>query len=256
MITKTLTQCVAAADPSLLPSLSSGQYGALAMTLERELFAQLTSGTGITADVLQTAAQTDGVDANALATVAFNYGFNEAQWDRIRAFGDSADAVATGGLGRLVALARGTVFNGTAWDRVRSASAANQALASGLGAIRITSPGTFSIHSEPAVNVQATISRAAVASQRHVATTVAFSINAVAAIAGPISVYLRDGASGAGTILKSWRFAGLAAGDNQIHTFGGLQCFGSVNTAMTLEFSAAPGATNFENVSLEGYTTA
>lgn len=148
------------------------------------------------------------------------------------------------------------LFNGATGSIIaHSASAANLALQSGLGNQLVRQGGNWSIHSEPAVNVQATISRAAVAAQRHICNAITASINAVAAIAAPISLYLRDGASGAGTILKSWRVI-VPIGQTVTIEISGLSAVGSINTAMTLEWGAAPGAGNFENVSLEGYTAA
>jgi hypothetical protein len=44
------------------------------------------------------------------------------------------------------------------------------------------------------------------------------------------------------------------AGDGQTLVVSGLNIVGSLNTAMTLEFTAAPAATNFETVALTGHT--
>lgn len=250
------TMFVAALDPSLLPAVPVGALGSPAMTTERELFTVLTSGSGITADVLQGVTQTDNIEANSLATVAFNYGFNEAQWDRVRAYGDAADAVATGIAGRLVALTRNTAFNGATYDRLRTASATNQALTSGLGALRVADVGNWAQHSEPAVNTVATTTRAAGgAGVRHICTGINATLNAVIAIAAPISLYLRDGAAGVGAILQSWRFI-VPIGETGKVELSGLKIVGSANTAMTLEWGAVPGAGNFENVALTGYSTA
>lgn len=252
---KVVSQFIAALDPSLLPTVAVGSAGAPAMTTEREQFVTLTSGTGITADVLQGVAQTDNIEANSLATVAFNYGFNESQWDRVRAFGDAADGVATGIAGRLVTLARNTAFNGTAYNRLRTASAANQSAANPPGALQVASVGNFGIQHTPAAAAQATISRAAGgAGVRHIATAITIAIAPVAAQA-PLIFNLRDGASGVGAILWSVTLT-APAGVGQVVTISGLSIPGTANTAMTLESAAAPAATNFATVALSGYSVA
>jgi hypothetical protein len=63
---------------------------------------------------------------------------------------------------------------------------------------------------------------------------------------------LRDGASGAGTVLWSIRLA-LAAGQSYAQTHPLPDIEGSANTAMTLESAAAPAATNFASVVLNTY---
>jgi hypothetical protein len=66
---------------------------------------------------------------------------------------------------------------------------------------------------------------------------------------------LRDGATGAGTILASWAIAIPAtAGACAILSLAGLEIIGSPNTAMTLEFAAAGGALTFQSVTLTGHT--
>jgi hypothetical protein len=98
------------------------------------------------------------------------------------------------------------------------------------------------------------VTRAAVAAQRHVCRSITVSVAAVAA-QGIIRFNLRDGATGAGTVLWSCAMIVLA-GDSRQVTLSGLNIFGSVNTAMTLESAAAPAATNFATVSLSGYDAA
>ena len=113
--------------------------------------------------------------------------------------------------------------------------------------------GNWSQGNAPAVNTQATTTRAAgAAGVRHICTSIAFVGSAVAAIAAPLVVNLRDGASGAGAILWTQQFI-VPAGASFGLTLNGLSIVGSAATAMTLEFSAAPGVTNFESVSISGY---
>lgn len=149
-------------------------------------------------------------------------------------------------------------YNGTAFVRVLSASATNLATQAPNGAMLTASPGEWSINHTPVANTQATISRAAVAGQRHVCRSISATLIGLAASAETtVLVNLRDGASGAGTILYSTRL--LVTGTTGSQTGVGLSdlnIVGSVNTAMTLEFAAAGGANTFEAVNLTGFTAA
>jgi hypothetical protein len=114
------------------------------------------------------------------------------------------------------------------------------------------SPGTsWAINHAPAAATQATISRAAVAGQRHVATSLTICVDATAAQSSLV-FNLRDGATGAGTVLWTARLSG-AASTNACLSSGPIFIVGTANTAMTLESSAAPAATNFATVSLVGF---
>jgi hypothetical protein len=189
----------------------------------------------------------------ALATAAFLFGFNDAanQFQRIRAQADSADALATG-IGHLAVMGHGLLFNGATWDRMRSLDATNLGAFSGLGGLISAGPGEWAIQHQPAAATQATITRAAGgAGVRHVCRSITVSLLAVAA-QGQIIVNLRDGGTGAGTILWSAGFV-LAAGSSDRIALSGLNIVGTANTAMTLEFAAAPAATNFAQVALSGY---
>lgn len=114
---------------------------------------------------------------------------------------------------------------------------------------------TPSLFSAPAVSVQATVSKAAATGVRHVADCVSFSgASTTAPAATQLNVNLRDGASGAGTIIWTQTVVVLAATGQNVVPFSvcGLNLIGTPNTAMTLEFSAL--LTNlFEAVSLSGY---
>lgn len=124
----------------------------------------------------------------------------------------------------------------------------------------ITEKGTrWALNNTPAAAAQATTSKAAVAGVRHVADCVSFAAAATAAVtAGTgIAVNLRDGATGAGTVLWTMTLnpvsaaAGGNAGVSPISVCG-LALIGSPNTAMTLEYSA--GVTGaIESVALSGY---
>lgn len=109
----------------------------------------------------------------------------------------------------------------------------------------------------PAANTQAVASRAAGgAGVRHVCTAISITVTggAVAPAAGVVTINLRDGATGAGTILDTWNVGVEAvAGKCVPINLSGLYVPGSAATAMTLESSAAPGANVQVSCSLFGY---
>lgn len=194
-----------------------------------------------------------------LPVASYGYGFDSTNnfWRRVGARASNAMNVISPSASDFL-LATWSIpvnWDGTFLRRNYAASAANLALQSGEGVQLETGPGEWAINHAPAANTTATISRAAVAGQRHVCKGLDVSINAVAAIAAPLVVNLRDGATGAGTILWTERLMAPAGTTVRIAR-DGLNIVGSENTAMTLEFTAAPGATNFENVNLNGYTAA
>jgi len=133
------------------------------------------------------------------------------------------------------------VFNGATWNLTRAASAANLAAQSGLGATLVAPPGQWSVQHSPAVGAKATISQAAgAAGVRNVCTGFGFGLSAGVAVAATVvQVNLRDGATGAGTILKSWIFSLAAAIIPPIAIeVTGCEIPGSAATAMTIEFTA------------------
>src|SRR5882672_5410975 len=120
----------------------------------------------------------------------------------------------------------------------------------------------WSVTSAPAVNTAASASRPAspappLAESRHVCTSISASLvgdTALAAISRG-QVNLRDGATGAGTILGSWAIAIPATpGACAILSLDSLEIIGSPNTAITLEFAGAGGALTFQSVTLTGHT--
>jgi len=115
----------------------------------------------------------------------------------------------------------------------------------------VTQPGNWSIQHDPAVNVLATVTRAAAAGTKHICTSIHATLAAVAAT-GVIKLYLKDGTT-VGPIIWS---AALICPANTVSviSLSGLSIGGTTNNAMTLEFGAAPGLTNFENVSLTGFS--
>src|SRR5271157_2830895 len=117
--------------------------------------------------------------------------------------------------------------------------------------------GQFAITHAPVAATQATITKAAGApGVKNVATLVSFSLCTVGtAQAAAVTVVLRDGATGAGTILWSMTIS-CGTTTAVCHSVSLPDIQGSAATAMTLEFSAAGVAASFESVSLAGYTTA
>lgn len=118
----------------------------------------------------------------------------------------------------------------------------------------------WSVTNAPAVNVIASVTKAAAgANRRNVCLSLDASITintAVGAAPGSFLVVLRDGATGAGTILWSSRcYFSLGAAFSDISKIQaqGLFIVGSVNTPMTLEFQAAGGTNVFETVAMTGF---
>jgi hypothetical protein len=118
---------------------------------------------------------------------------------------------------------------------------------------------TWKVQHQPAAATQATISQAAAgAGIKNVCTSITCTLSSSAApTAGRVVFNLRDGASGAGTILWSGALslqavAGVCAPPIQI---SGLWIEGTANTAMTLESAAAPAANIFATVAMTGTIT-
>jgi len=116
--------------------------------------------------------------------------------------------------------------------------------------------GQFAVTNSPAAATQATISQAAgAAGVRNVATKVSFAISTVGTAQTVLSINLRDGATGAGTVLWTKQFI-LPVNTTFSENVDLPDIQGSAATAMTLEFSAAGVAASVQSVSLMGYTTA
>lgn len=127
-----------------------------------------------------------------------------------------------------------------------------------LGAQQTTrwdSANRLQARSNPAAGSQATVSAAAVANVVHVADCVAFSAGSVLApVLTALTVTLRDGATGAGTVLWSQQVVIPASTGQNVAPFAvcGLNLPGTANTAMTLEFSGSL-ANLIESVGLTYY---
>lgn len=153
--------------------------------------------------------------------------------------------------------------------RIRLAGAAAAALAdvknalpllADYGAVVREAPSTdgWNVTHAPAANTQATASKAAGgAGVRHIALggTIVLANGAAAPTAALVTVHLRDGATGAGSILATWTLAFTAVAGAVVVVplnFGAKGIPGTANTAMTLETSAAPGANVSASVNLHG----
>ena len=112
------------------------------------------------------------------------------------------------------------------------------------------------VNHAPAAGSQATASKAAgAAGVKHVAKAIYFGFSASVALGAPATfqINLRDGASGAGTVLMSWQFTLPAATAVPVwEEIEGIDLAGSAATAMTLEFSGGVGNL-LEYVILVGY---
>lgn len=213
------------------------------------------------------ASETGGLDpailpiqAGLLAAGALPYGIDltDGFLYRGRSAGDDEDNQTPVANGAALVLARSYLYDGAAWDRQRSAGAAALASLSAQGALLVAAPGQWSVNHVPAAAAQATASRAAgAAGVRNICVTIDATLIIPPTVNQPaIQLNLRDGATGAGTILWSRQFgvgAALAAGGQMVVSLSGLNIVGSAATAMTLEFSAAGAATTLQSVAMTGY---
>lgn len=113
-------------------------------------------------------------------------------------------------------------------------------------------PGCLSKTHQPNAATQATVTAAAVTDFRHIARRISFSVACAATKQGPVAVNLRDGATGAGTILKSWKVSTPA--DTSVQYTEEVDIIGTAATALTLEFAAANVANSEATVNLEYQT--
>lgn len=146
-------------------------------------------------------------------------------------------------------------YNGTTFDRVRSNAAAVLAGTTQSMGMLVASPAEWSVFHTPAVNTQATATKAAgAAGVRHVCRTITATIHGlIAATETTVLINLRDGATGAGTILWQLLLHVIPAGTTGLTL--PVNIMGTAATAMTLEFAAAGGANTFESVAMTGYST-
>lgn len=205
---------------------------------------------GVTLDRVRTANAAAATTGTGLLGVGLLV-FDGANWVRPAA---ATPADAQAGTNSLFVSAFNNLFNGATWDRGRNSSAANIAATTQPFAQISSPPGNWSSFHTPAASAQATITKAAGgAGVRHVCTQIAYSLRAVVAQTA-FQINLIDGASGGATILWSMTVM-LNTGAYINIVFPSLNIFGSANTAMTLEFSAAPVASNVNSVAMTGFST-
>ena len=147
----------------------------------------------------------------------------------------------------IMAASYGSIFLSTSIDSL-TATLSNQ--------VQLVAP--ISTWSEQALAsaAAATVTHAAGgAGVRHVTTSVTGCIINGGGTAAAPALELRDGATGAGTIVWQAVLAiNATTGDTNCVTISGLAIIGSDNTAMTLEFNSSPGTSNQVTVSLTGYS--
>jgi hypothetical protein len=105
-----------------------------------------------------------------------------------------------------------------------------------------------SVVASPAAATIASASTGAAATIRHIATSCSLYVSTVAT-QSDIVVNLRDGASGAGTVLWSCRITCTASSACQCAS-PQLSLLGTANTAMTCETATAPAASNIATTTL------
>ncbi len=212
------------------------------------------AGASITFD-----ASANVLDPRGLVTISASYAANAAGTALVpgRMVDETAASIAPAANASLRGASFKYTYDGTNFVRSLGASVATLATLSPTGAQLIAHPGEWSINLTPAANTQATVTRALSASQRHVCRSITATLIGLAASAeATVLVNLRDGATGAGTILWSARLLVVGGSGSETGiTLTDLNIIGSAGTAMTLEFAAAGGANTFETVSLSGYTT-
>jgi len=254
-VAQTNTQWNNVIDASRGDSQSSGILGQSMYLFNGLTFDRARGDTtnGLDVDVTRISGSVTPADAFTNPTTAntmwsLNGVFNGTTWDRLRTL-TAGDGAATG------ILAAGQYLNnGVSFDRRRSASATNNTATTLVGVAYTTPASTWSVIDTDVGATQSTASRAAGGGTvRHVATGITICRGDTVA-AAPALVHLRDGATGAGTILRSWVIA-VGAGLSQCENVTGLNMTGSANTAMTLEFAAAGAATSTSTVTLTGYST-
>jgi hypothetical protein len=207
-----------------------------------------------------TAGQAQMVRCNTSGSLALTSG--QTVTDGVNTNGGGALIQANGGNTSLIVIPK--IYNGgttTGLDMFHSASLTNYTIATTLtarnqvGSLLTEKSSRWSVISNPAAGSQATASIASEASVRHVVDCVSFSAAATAAPAATaLTINIRDGASGAGTIIWTFQTAVTATTGQlvQPHSICGLNLVGTTATAMTAEFSASL-ANLIESVSISGF---
>lgn len=146
------------------------------------------------------------------------------------------------------------LFDGSTYDRMRSNSATTASATTQEFATQVAGPGEWTVVSTvTGVAVSSASKASGGGTVRHVARSVTACM-ADTDTAEARSVSLRDGATGAGTILWTALLT-TATTTASCVTLGNLNIIGSAATAMTLEFSGNGTANSTQTATLTGYST-
>lgn len=117
----------------------------------------------------------------------------------------------------------------------------------------------WAVTANPSANTAASATHAAVSGKAHICNTIhcTLSSNGSLAAAINVSMVVRDGASGSGTVLwsSSLSLPNTAGTASAPISMSGLAINGTPGNAMTIEFTAAAGAGTFETVAATGFLT-
>ena len=184
-----------------------------------------------------------------------NYIFDGATWARQRNIADGGSAL--GVIASMPALAIGAT-GAAGFNRQREASANALTQTTALGIPPVVAYATWACTSAPAAANQATCSQAAGGGTvRHVVTAFQMCLFTATVAVIPVAqvAVVRDGATGAGTIFfNSVAGSGTAQGGQCQNSPPGYTRIGTANTAMTVEFAAAPPANVLQTVNMSGYS--
>jgi hypothetical protein len=123
------------------------------------------------------------------------------------------------------------------------------ALATGDSAEIATEPGNATVVSTSGAAGTASANVAAVANTRHICKGISASIAAGAAAQTPVTVVLRDGATGVGAIKWSKTLSAPTNGSASVDITG-LSIVGTAGNQMTLEFTGGGTANTIQDVTL------
>lgn len=197
-----------------------------------------------------------GTAANTTGTGLLGCGnlvFDGTNWQSVRTVGDNSDAQAASANGDTKSVARNFGYNNATWDRLRNAAAANLAAQSGLGVQLVAHPGFWTVNSFPGTaTVASAVKGAGAAGVRHICAGVSFGFAQPTAtpVAFTGNVQILDGA----TVIWQQAFAVAATASQswQVNVTG-LSLVGTAATSMTAQFSAAGGTATQESAVLMGY---
>lgn len=237
-------------DAAWLFHLSSGSISPSSHGLGVASFSYLYDGTNWTRWRLETIGSPGGQAQVSLH--ASNP--NQTVMNRVKDSSNTQFSDGNNGAGVLPIVSLG--FNNSSYDRIKVASASTLTQTTSVGALTSVAHATWSCVSAPAAGTQATCSRAAGGgSVRHVVTGWQACYSDTAAATAARHANLRDGATGAGTVLASSLLAVPVAGDSKcVNSPPGFTKIGTANTAMTIEFDAAGAGTSEQTVFMSGYS--